>query len=95
MTVEPTLPDPRIAFITPSYPKDLKRCRLLVESIHRCCPGARHFLIVDGYDIRQFRELASETTILVKSERVIDSYLHRFPSRHGIWISTKTLPVRG
>lgn len=86
---------PKFAFVTPSYPRDLDRCRLLVESVRRCCPKARHFLIVDRYDLQQFSDLASETTILLETERVVDRFLHRLPTRHGVWISTRTLPVRG
>lgn len=86
---------PNFAFVTPSYSKDFERCRLLVESVRRCCPGARHFLIVDRYDIQQFRSLASDTTIIVESEQVVDRFLHRLPTSHGIWVSMRSLPVRG
>ena len=54
--------DDDFAIITPSYPPDLERCALLVESLDRCCPGAKHYLIVDRRDISLFRRLASSRT---------------------------------
>lgn len=81
--------------ITPSYPRDLERCALLVESLDRCCPDAKHYLIVDRWDMAPFRKLASSRTELIESEAVIEPWLRRFPSSHGFWVSMKTLPVRG
>ena len=81
--------------ITPSYPPDLERCALLVESLDRCCPGAKHYLIIDRRDISLFRGLASSRTELLESEALIEPWLRRLPTRHGFWVSLRTLPVRG
>ena len=83
------------AIITPSYPPDLERCALLVESLDRCCPHSRHYLIVDRRDIGPFRILASSRTELIESEALIEPWLRRLPSHHGFWVSFRALPVRG
>lgn len=83
------------AIITPSYPPDLERCALLVESLDRCCPDCTHYLIVDRCDIGPFRRLASSRTELIESEALIEPWLRRLPTRHGFWVSLKALPVRG
>lgn len=83
------------AIITPSYPPDLERCALLVESLDRCCPDSTHYLIVDRCDIGPFRRLASSRTELIESEALIEPWLRRLPSRHGFWVSLRALPVRG
>lgn len=83
------------AFVTPSYPPDLQRCALLVESLDRCCPEAVHYLIVDRRDVSGFRRLASSRTKIVESEALIEPWLRRLPTRHGLWVSLRTVPVRG
>lgn len=84
-----------IAFVTPSYPYDLQRCGLLVESLDRCCPQARHYIIVDRYDAKQFAHLSTERTVIVESESVIDREMRRLPGHGGIWVGVRTLATRG
>jgi Family of unknown function (DUF6492) len=76
------------AFVTPSYPFDLDRCALLIKSLDHCCPQARHYIIVDRHDIRQFAHLASDRTILIESEEVVDHAIRRLPGGRGFWFST-------
>ena len=83
------------AFVTPSYPYDLQRCALLVESLDRCCPQARHYIIVDRHDAKQFAHLASPRTTIVESEMIIDREMRRLPGRLGIWVGVRTLATRG
>lgn len=86
---------PGLAFVTPSYPHDFERCALLVESLDHCCPQARHYIIVDRHDMKKFAGLASERTVLIESETVIDRDMHRLPAGGGIWVSARTLATRG
>ena len=86
---------PTLAFVTPSYGPDLERCALLVESLDRFGPSFRHYIIVDRVELPDFAHLASERTILIESEAVIDSRFFRIPWKGGIWLNWRTLPVRG
>ncbi len=86
---------PSIAFVTPSYTADLERCELLVESLDRFAPDIRHYLLVDGPEIANFKHLESARTVLVPSEEILDRRLRRLPGNSGVWVSWQTLPVRG
>ena len=70
---------PSLAFITPSYPPDLERCALLVESLDRFGPAFKHYIIVDRTDMPLFAHLASARTILTEAESVIDRRFIRIP----------------
>ncbi|MFM9978664.1 MAG: DUF6492 family protein [Sphingomonadaceae bacterium] len=83
------------AIVTPTYPPDLERCRLLVESLGHCAPTVPHYLIVDRRDARCFRPLTSARTILIESETILEPWLRRIPTRHGYWFNFKGFPVRG
>jgi Family of unknown function (DUF6492) len=83
------------AILTPTYPPDLERCRLLVESLGHCAPAVRHYLIVDRRDVACFRPLASARTIIVESEAILEPSFRRIPTRHGYWFNFRGLPVRG
>ena len=86
---------PTLAFVTPSYPPDLERCELLVESLDRFGPAFNHYIIVDRADMTAFAHLASTRTILIEAETIIDQRFTRIPWKGGIWINWRTLPMRG
>jgi Family of unknown function (DUF6492) len=86
---------PSLAFVTPSYPPDLERCELLVESLDRFGPTFKHYIIVDRADMAVFAHLASARTILIEGESLIDSRFTRIPWKGGVWLNWRTLPMRG
>jgi hypothetical protein len=86
---------PSLAFVTPSYPPDLERCALLVESLDRFGPGFKHYIIVDRADMPVFAHLASARTILVEAESVIDRRFIRIPWKGSSWYNWRALPMRG
>jgi Family of unknown function (DUF6492) len=86
---------PSLAFVTPSYPPDLERCELLVESLNRFGPAFKHYIIVDRADMAAFRHLASARTFLIEGESLIDRRFVRMPWKGGIWLNWRTLPMRG
>jgi len=89
------LPQAAFAIVTPTYPPDLERCRLLVESLGHCAPSIPHYLIVDRRDAACFRPLASARTIIIDSEAVLEPWFRRIPTRHGYWFNFRGFPVRG
>lgn len=86
---------PSVALVTPSYPPDLERFRLLVESLDRVHGAFKHYVILDRRDIPAFKQFASERTVIIESEALIEPWLHRWPGRANYWLSHRTLPVRG
>ena len=86
---------PTLAFVTPSYPPDLERCELLVESLDRFGPGFNHYIIVDRADMPAFAHLASTRTILIEAESIIDKRFIRIPWKGSSWYNWRALPMRG
>lgn len=86
---------PSLAFVTPSYPPDLERCALLVQSLDRFGPAFKHYIIVDRADMAAFAHLASSRTILIEAESVIDRRFIRIPWKGSSWYNWRALPMRG
>lgn len=86
---------PSLAFVTPSFPADLARCELLVESLDRFAPAYPHYLLLDEPHVPLFRHLESERTRIIPSQQLIGEYFSRLPGDSGYWVSLRTLPVRG
>jgi Family of unknown function (DUF6492) len=86
---------PSLAFVTPSYPPDLERCELLVQSLDRFGPAFNHYIIVDRADMAAFAHLASRRTILIEAESVIDRRFIRIPWKGSSWYNWRALPMRG
>lgn len=82
-------------FVTPSYARDLERCRLLAESRAVCAPDIPHYIIVDPQDLPLFRELSGPKTNVVDAREVLDTTFHKLWGRNGWWINLRTPPVRG
>jgi hypothetical protein len=85
----------RTAIVTPSYPPDFERCKLLVESLAHCAPQLRHYLIIDRRDRAMFRVLESDRTTIIDSEDILSSTFVRLPMPEGYWFNWRGLPVRG
>ncbi len=88
-------PAPTLAFVTPSYPPDLERCALLVESLDRFGGAFMHYIIVDRADLPAFAHLASARTRLIEAEDIIDPRFVRIPWRGSSWYNWRALPMRG
>ncbi len=86
---------PSLAFVTPSYTPDLERCALLVRSLDRFGPSFKHYIIIDRAEMPAFAHLASERTILIEAESVMDHRFVRIPWKGGTWLNWRTLPMRG
>lgn len=83
------------AFVTPTFPADLGRCELLVESRERLAPDFKHYLLIDEPHIPAFKHLESQTTKIIPSRELLGNYLRRIPGKSGHWIGVFTPPVRG
>ena len=84
---------PRFALLTKSYLPDLERCELLVDSVQRCCPDFRHYLVVDRVDVPAFRHLGDRAELIV-SEDLLPFWTYR-SRRRGIWVSRHFPYTRG
>ena len=88
------------AIVTASYAPDFERCRLLCETIDlHVSSFKRHYLLVEGRDVAQFRALESAHRIVVDERDILPSWLRPFndpliPGRR-IWLSLRTMPLRG
>ena len=87
--------------ITPSYDRDVERCRLLCESIDRHAGGTyTHQIVVDHIDYPLFRTLAGPRREIVDKEDLLPRWvrptnlsLGRF--RRRVWISLRSKPLGG
>jgi hypothetical protein len=87
---------PSWAFVTPSYFRDVERCRLLVESVERYVPETvQHYIVIDRRDQRLFAPLRTRRTHLVVKEDVLPAWLWQVPFARDWWLSARSLPVRG
>lgn len=84
-----------VAFVTPTFLPDLKRCETLVRSLDLFAPDVRHYLIVDSFEMAAFRYLESARTILLTAEDVIGIPQLRVPLGQNFWLHWRTLPMRG
>jgi hypothetical protein len=83
------------ALITPSYWKDVERCRLLVESVHRWVdPTMQHYLLIARRDVPLFTSMLGGRTKLLVVEDMIPHWLFRLPGMKRFWISLRTRPVK-
>jgi len=86
----------KLAIVTPSYAPDFKRCQLLCRSINRFVnPRPQHYIIVDADDWELFRSLENEHTTILTLESIIPSWLIKLPLKRNVWVSWKTIPIRG
>jgi len=86
----------RFAIITPSYAPDFQRCQLLCQSIDNLVePLVNHYIIVDRDDFSLFSQLESPHRYILTKESLLPWWFKRLPIAQNLWISYKTLPVRG
>ncbi len=93
-TSEPE-PVPTMAIVTPTFPPDLERCELLVESVRRFGDDVVHHLVVERRHAHRFGHLAGPSTEIVVVEDLLPGRSWLIPGRRGIRIRTRGLPVRG
>jgi hypothetical protein len=83
------------ALVTPSYWKDVERCRLLVESVQRWVdPTVRHYLLIARRDAPLFASMLGPRTQLIVVEDIIPHWLFRVPGIKRFWLSLRTRPVK-
>jgi hypothetical protein len=83
------------ALVTPSYWRDVERCKMLVESVNRwVTPDVRHYLVIANRDLHLFRHMLTPRTELIVVEDIIPRWLFRVPYLRRFWLSRRTLPVR-
>jgi Family of unknown function (DUF6492) len=85
----------KFALITPSYPPDFERCRLLCQSVKKYIdPAINHYIIVEKRDLDLFRQLERQNTKILIVESFIPWWVRRIPLVQKSWVSLKTIPVR-
>jgi hypothetical protein len=85
----------KIAMITPSFRRDLERCRLLCNSVDKHVPQTvKHFLIVDHRDVPLFKSLGTERRDILVAEEMLPKWLFKMPFSKRWWLSLKSYPVR-
>lgn len=97
----PAPPARTAAIVTASYAPDFERCRLLCETVDRRVSGmTRHYLLVAGNDVAQFRALESATRVVIDERDLLPPWLVNLPDplsllRRRIWLSPALPPLRG
>ena len=92
---------PATAIATASFGADFERCRLLCETIDARVRGfTRHYLLVEHSDVALFRQLEGSNRVVVDELDILPGWLRSFRDptslfRRRIWLSTRTLPLRG
>jgi len=96
-TAPQATPDPRVAFVTPSFWRDFDQCRELNESILALAgPRAKHYIVVDACDYALFRPLENGQTVVTTVEDVIPKGYHKLRFSKKWWFSSAALyPVKG
>lgn len=91
----------RTAMVTPSFSLDFERCRLLCETMDAHVTGMEHhYILVERRDVAMFKQLEGPHRTVVDERDLLPSWLHVFddsfgPRRRRIWLSLRTLPLRG
>jgi len=89
------------ALVTPSFRLDLERCRLLCETVDARVSGmAHHYLLVEGRDVKPFRQFQSARRTVVDERDLLPRWLRAIDDptslfRRRIWLSLRTRPLRG
>lgn len=86
---------PSIGIITPSYPPDFDRCRLLVESVQKhVSPAVTHFLVVKRKDAGLFGTLRGPNVEILIAEDLLPWWLRKIPLVRNGWVSFRGALVR-
>jgi hypothetical protein len=92
---------PAAAIVTASYAPDFERCRLLCETVDARVSGMeKHYILVAGHDVRQFRALETANRTVVDERDLLPPWLHALRDpvsrfRRHVWLSYKVPPLRG
>ncbi|MFM9975468.1 MAG: DUF6492 family protein [Beijerinckiaceae bacterium] len=87
------MPAQTIAFITPSYERDLERCRLLCESMDDMAQGNwQHYILVADHDAPLFKPLTGPRRHIIPDSVLLPAWLKpvRRPfdkHRRWMWVS--------
>lgn len=85
----------RWAAITPSYEKDLERCKILCRSVDVCIPDdVLHVLIVDRRDRECFASLRSHRRKILFVEDILPWWILRLPLARRWWLNLCGTPIR-
>jgi hypothetical protein len=85
-----------VTMVSPVHINDRDRAGLMADSFRRCAPdGSQLILLCDARDRASFASYASDRVTVRAIEEVLPSWLKRAPTHKGIWLSAKSLPVRG
>jgi hypothetical protein len=85
-----------VTMVSPVHINDRDRAGLMADSFRRCAPnGSQLILLCDGRDQASFASYVGDNVTVSAIEEVLPSWLKRAPTKKGIWLSTKSLPVRG
>jgi hypothetical protein len=83
------------AMVTPSYWKDVERCRFLVETARSwVAPGVRHYLVIAHRDVPLFKSMLHSGVDMIVVEDIIPRWLFRVPGLRHFWLSLRTRPVK-
>ena len=86
---------PTYALVTPSYWRDVERCRFLLETRERWAPSSlAHYLVVARADLGLFRSMLNGRTTLIVVEDILPRWLFRVPGFRHFWFSLRTRPVK-
>ncbi len=87
----------KIAIVTPSYAPDFELCRELNASVMTHLPAPmRHYLIVDGKDLKLFQRLESDRTNVIAIEDVIPRAFLKLAYPPKLWFSRAAMfPAKG
>jgi hypothetical protein len=89
------------AIITASFAPDFERCRLLCETMDRHVTGfSKHYILVEHNDVGLFKQLEGPKRVIVDEMDLFPKWIRAYPDplyffRRRIWLSLKTLPLRG
>ena len=97
ISTEQTKQPSTFGIITPSYAPDFERCKLLSHSIGKFVSpkNVNHYIIVDRKDYSLFSQLKSNNTFILTKESILPWWIKPLPLPQNIWLSLKTLPIRG
>jgi hypothetical protein len=89
------------AIITASFAPDFERCRLLCETMDKHVTGfSKHYILVEHNDVGLFKQLEGPKRVIVDEMDLFPKWIRAYPDplylfRRRIWLSLKTLPLRG
>jgi hypothetical protein len=85
-----------LAIVTPSYAPDYELCRTLNRSVLEYLPEwVKHYIFVDRRDLKMFRSLAGQRTIVASKEEVIPKGMVQIPGANRWFGKSSVVPITG